>query len=39
MAETKPPVWKVALNIIYSLLTALKNAGKFSKDKGPNIKK
>ena len=34
----KPPVWKVVLNIIYSFLGALKQAGKFQKGQGPDIK-
>lgn len=36
MAE-KVQWWKVALNALYSLLSALKAAGKFSKGQGPDI--
>lgn len=35
----KPPIpyWKIALNLLYSALTALKNMGKFSKGNGPSL--
>lgn len=35
----KPPVsyWKMALNLLYSALTALKNMGAFSKRNGPSL--
>jgi hypothetical protein len=39
MAEAKVVWWKVALNVVYNFLGALKAAGKFSKGQGPDIKK
>ena len=38
MPDEKVVWWKVALNVIYSFLGALKSAGKFSKGQGPDIK-
>lgn len=31
----KPAVWKILLNLVYSILGSLKAAGKFSKGSGP----
>ena len=33
--KSKPPVWKIVLNYIYTALTAAKNAGLFNKKAGP----
>ncbi len=38
MTETKPPIWKVILNLIYAAMGAAKQAGLFQKKPGPDIK-
>lgn len=35
--KPKPSVWKVVLNLIYSVMTAAKNMGMFSKGNGPKV--
>lgn len=39
MSETKPPIWKVILNALYTALTFGKAQGWFQKGKGPDIPK